>query len=56
MPKIQGSVAQGWVNAIEIIVNANYPRLKFNLLFWFKYFCTSVYFKTSEKKTPTDFY
>ena len=30
------------------------PGLKFNLLFSFVYFCTSVYFKTSEKKTPTD--
>ena len=30
------------------------PVLKFNLLLQFVYFCTSVYFKTSEKKTPID--
>ena len=41
-----GTVVQRWVNAN--------PGLKFNLLFWFVYFCTSVYFKTSENKTPTD--
>jgi hypothetical protein len=34
-------------------INAN-PWLKSNPLFWCMYFCTSVYFKTSEKKTHTD--
>ncbi len=28
--------------------------LKLKTLFQFVYFCTSVYFKTSEKKTPFD--
>jgi hypothetical protein len=28
--------------------------LKFNLLFQFRYFCTSVYFKTSGKKSLID--
>jgi hypothetical protein len=28
--------------------------LKSNLLFWFVYFSTPVYFKTSEKYTPID--
>jgi hypothetical protein len=37
----QGPVVQRWVSAN--------PGLKFNLLFWLVYFCTSVYFKTSEK-------
>jgi hypothetical protein len=37
----QGPVVQRWVSAN--------PGLKFNLLFWFVYFYTSVYFKTSEK-------
>jgi hypothetical protein len=41
-----GPVVQRWVSAN--------PVLKFNLLFLFVYFCTSVYFKTSEKKTPID--
>jgi hypothetical protein len=39
-----GPVVQRWVSA--------YPVLKFNLLFL--YFYTSVYFKTSEIKTPID--
>jgi hypothetical protein len=43
---IQGPVVRGWIS-----VN---PGLKFNLLFLFMYFCTSVYFKTSEKETPSD--
>ena len=42
----QGPVVQSWIS-----VN---PGLKFNPLFWFVYFCTSAYFKTSEKKTPFD--
>ena len=43
MPMIvlQGLVVQRWVSAN--------PGLKFNLLFYFVYFCMSVYFKTSEK-------
>jgi hypothetical protein len=32
-------------------IRAN-PGLKFNLLFQFAYFCMSIYFKMSEKKTP----
>jgi hypothetical protein len=36
-----GPVVQRWVSADL--------GLKFNLLFWLVYFCTSVYFKTSEK-------
>ena len=36
-----GPVVQRWVSAN--------PGLKFNLLFQSEYFCTSVYFKTSEK-------
>ena len=36
-----GSVVRKWVSAN--------PGLKLNLLFQFMYFCTSVYFKTSEK-------
>ena len=43
---LRGTVVQSWVNANL--------RLKFNLLFQFMYFCTSVYFKSSEKKTSTD--
>ena len=39
-------VVQSWISAK--------PRLKFNLLLQFMYFCMSVYFKTSEKTTPTD--
>ena len=38
-----GTVVQSWVSAD--------PGLKFNLLFKFLYFCTSVHFKTSETKT-----
>jgi hypothetical protein len=35
-------------------ISAN-PRIKFNLLFWFVYFCMSVYFcKTSESKYSFD--
>jgi hypothetical protein len=34
-------------------ISAN-PGLKFNPLFQFAYFCMSVYFKISEKKTPID--
>ena len=34
-------------------ISAN-PGLKFNPLFRFVYFCTSVYFKISEKETPID--
>ena len=37
----QRPVFQSWISAN--------PGLKFNLLFQFVYFCTSVYFKTSEK-------
>ena len=32
-------------------INAN-PGLKFNPLFQFVYFCTSIYLETSKKKTP----
>ena len=38
-----GPVVQSWISAN--------PGLKFNLLFQFMYFCTSICFKTSEKKT-----
>jgi hypothetical protein len=38
---VQGPVVQRWVSAN--------PGLKLNLLFWFVYFYTSVYLKTSEK-------
>jgi hypothetical protein len=34
-------------------ISAN-PGLKFNLLFQFAYFCMSIYFKMSEKKTSID--
>ena len=43
--QIQGPVVQSWVSAN--------PGLKFDL-FKFMYFCTSIYFKASEKKTPID--
>ncbi len=43
---VLGPVVQSWIS-----VN---PGLKFNPLSWFLYFCTSAYFKTSEKKTPFD--
>jgi hypothetical protein len=39
---ILGPVVQSWISAN--------PGLKFNLLFLFMYFCTSICFKTSEKK------
>jgi hypothetical protein len=39
-----GPVVQRWVSAN--------PWLKFNPLFWFVYFCTSVYLKTLEKWNP----
>jgi hypothetical protein len=39
---------RGRLSKGEIALTAN-PGLKFNLLFQFIYFCTSVYFKTSEK-------
>jgi hypothetical protein len=42
------SIVLGIIYTIAVLVN---PGLKYNLLFWFMYFCTSVYFKTSEKKT-----
>ena len=42
----QGPVVQSWIS--------DNPRLKFNLLFQFVYFCKSVYFKTSENTIPTD--
>jgi hypothetical protein len=50
---------RAWVYYLEIsytiaILRPVNPELKYNLLFWFVYFCTSVYFKTSEKKIPTD--
>jgi hypothetical protein len=39
----QGPVVQSTISAI--------PGLNFNLLFLFMHFCTSICFKTSEKKT-----
>jgi hypothetical protein len=43
---VRGPVVQRWVSAN--------PGLKFNPVFKFMYFYTSVYFKTSERKTPID--
>jgi hypothetical protein len=45
LPKLLGPVIQSWISAN--------PGLKLNLLFQFIYFCTPVYFKTSEKETTT---
>ena len=39
--------------AVQSWISDN-PGLKLKTLFQFVYFCTSVYFKTSEKKTPFD--
>ena len=41
-----GPVVQSWISAN--------PGLKLNLEFLFVYFCESVYFEMSEKKTPND--
>ena len=40
-------------SVVQSRISAN-PGLKCNLLFQFMYFCTFVYFKTSEKKIITD--
>ena len=48
LPNIRSSVHANDIRALAL------TGLTLNTLFQFVYFCTSVYFKTSEKKTPID--
>ena len=56
-PKNNGLVYYTIMTQLRLFVRSwisTNSGLKFSLLFWFVYFCVSVYFKTSENRTSLD--